>query len=451
MVPNEAANGRNRRLLTALLTLCLLAGCSSSARATPTSAVAGVSATASAGAPGFSRSVSSVNGWNVFQLEPAQRQQQLAAIEAAGVQVVRSDVPWDNIEPVPPTAVGPVFDWAGFDTWVSELASEHLRWEPIIDYSASWAKTCSGFCAPTSDDTYATFAAAVAARYGPGGSFWAANPQLPYYPVQVFEIWNEENVSTYYIAPARYATLYAAARAAIHAVDPTASVIVGGLSVAGSYNPSHDDAAVYVYQMFQADPSLRGAVDGFGLHPYGTNAADTIEWTAHFRQVLDQLGESSTPIDITEFGWITGDAVQEAWRAAQMTAAGLTLSRSDCGIRLLAPYDWISPTATAVEQGGDYGLVDPTGLDTTLRAAGTAWFGALSQAAAMPELGVCGPLPVAPTTPTAHPKPKKPTPKKPKHPKHPTKPKHPKKPRRPNRHHARASVAGGATRTAGAQ
>ena len=59
--------------------------------------------------------------------------------------------------------------------------------------------------------------------------------------------------------------------------------------------------------MFSADPGLRGNVDGFGLHPYGTSAADAVEWTVHFRHVLDALGEARAPIDVTEFGWPTGD------------------------------------------------------------------------------------------------------------------------------------------------
>jgi hypothetical protein len=356
-----------------------------------------------------------MNGFTVFKLSPPQRNQQLAAMQADGVQVVRSDAPWAEIEPVPPGPTGHVWQFAGFDSWVSALATDHLTWEPIIDFSVWWAKTCPGFCAPTSDSTYAAFAQAVAARYGAGGSFWSANPQLPYYPVRVLEIWNEENNQTFWVPPARYATLYTAARGAIHAVDPSAGVIVGGLADdSQSFNASQDYPALYVHAMFAAQPTLRGNVDGFGLHPYGTVAQDDVKWTVHFRQVLDTLGESSAPIDITELGWTTGDATRETWRAWMMNTAGLTLARSDCGIRLLTPYDWINPGTPA---SADFGFVDTSALDTTLRLAGTTWFKALGQAASMPELRVCAPQPTRPAKPK-HKKPAKPKHKKPAKPKH---------------------------------
>src|SRR5690348_16843500 len=50
-------------------------------------------------ASGF-RAVAGMNGWTVFRLSPLQRDQQLAAMEADGVRVVRSDSPWNEIEPV---------------------------------------------------------------------------------------------------------------------------------------------------------------------------------------------------------------------------------------------------------------------------------------------------------------------------------------------------------------
>ena len=166
--------------------------------------------------------------------------------------------------------------------------------------------------------------------------------------------------------------MYSAARAAIHAADPTASVIVGGLSddsLLPGYNPSKDYPAVYAYRMFAADPGLKGNVDAFGLHPYAATAADVVKWTIHFRQVLDSIGEASAPIDITEIGWTTGDAAREAWRASMMGAVANELSRSDCGIRLLAPYDWVNPE---VDSSSDFGLIDFTGLTTRLRPAGSA-------------------------------------------------------------------------------
>jgi hypothetical protein len=408
----RAGAGQVRRPLAVLLAL----GCAGASGANASPSPSGPSARAAAvAAP---HSVSGMNGWTVYKMAPTQRDQQLAAMQAAGVKVVRSDAPWADIEPAPPGPTGHVFNFTGFDAWMHTLATHHLTWQPLIDFSVWWAKTCPGFCAPTSDSTYAAFAQAVSARYGAGGTFWKQNPKLPYYPAQIFELWNEENNPTYYVAPARFATLYAAARTAIHAVDPSASVIVGGLADdSQAYDPSKDYPAQYVYQMFAVQPSLRGNVDGFGLHPYGTTAADAVKWTVHFRRVLDSLGEASAPIDITEFGWTTGDPGREVWRAWMMNTVGQQLSRSNCGIRLLEPYDWINPG----DSSGDFGLVDFSTLSTALGVAGSTYFTALQIAAPEPTLALCGPRPKVQPKPVSHRHPAKP--------KHKPKPKHTAKPK----------------------
>lgn len=323
--------------------------------------------------------VSAVNGFTLQRLPAAQRNVQLDAIRSAGVTVVRADAPWAEIEPDPPGPTGPAWHFAATDAWVAALATHHLAWEPVIDYSVSWAKRCPGFCAPAVNATYARFAGAVASRYGARGSFWRRHPALPYRPARTFEIWNEENTHEFWVAPARYGALYASARAAIHATDPRATVMIGGLADdSQTFDRDRDYPAQYVDGMFAADPRLRGRVDAFGLHPYGATAADAQDWVADFRATLDRLGETRTPIEITELGWPTGNASREAWRATAMAALARSLSRVDCGIGLVAPYDWIDPGAPS---GGDFGLVGPSGAIAALRPAGTAWFRGLAGAA----------------------------------------------------------------------
>ena len=217
------------------------------------------------------------------------------------------------MDPIPSNSPNPPYDFSSLDLWVAQLASHHLTWMPILDDTPWWAKTCVGMCPPMSMTWYATFAKAVAARYGPGGSFWLRNPALPHYPVQYFEIWNEENNEFWSTGPsaAQYAAMYSQARTAIHAVDPGARVIVGGLGTG--------DAFYFVQGMLAADPSLRGNIDGFGLHQYADTAAGAMQLVVWFREGLDALGEGSVPIDLTEFGWPTGGPGGEIWRAQMMS------------------------------------------------------------------------------------------------------------------------------------
>jgi hypothetical protein len=117
--------------------------------------------------------------------------QQLAAIRAGGVSWVREDFPWDRIEPSPG-----VWNWSLPDTLMTAAAQNGFSVLAPFDYSAPWASSD-----PTGGGNqyyplkefadYATFARAVTARYGPGGTFWAANPQLPRVPLGAEELGNE--------------------------------------------------------------------------------------------------------------------------------------------------------------------------------------------------------------------------------------------------------------------
>lgn len=303
---------------------------------------------------------------------------QLAAMREDGVQEVRSDVAWAGIQPEPPTASGPGYQWAHYDAWVGTLASNGLTWEPILDYNTFWAY------AGLKPQAFAAFAQAVAARYGVGGTFWAQHPLIAYLPARIFEIWNEENVFTpYYMDPASYGKLYLAARKSIKAIDPSASVDIGGLGESGSPPYSPDLAERYVALMLITNPTLKGNIDAIALHPYASSAADSAGSVTHFRQALSALGVADVPLDLTEFGW-PYDADRESSRATQMAALGDAFSRSDCGVRITAPYDWINPDSPR----DDFGFVDGGG-GISLRPAGAAWFSAFARGTTEPTLPSC--------------------------------------------------------------
>ena len=280
----------------------------------------------------------------------------------------------------PPTIDNAGFDWAHYDAWVSALASHGLTWEPILDYNTSWAN------AGLNPGAFAAFAAAVARRYGANGTFWVQHPLTAYLPAQIFEVWNEENISPrYYMTPVSYGRLYLAARGSIKAVDPSGSVDVGGLSESGSPRSSSDSAAAYVALMLATNPSLKGAIDAIALHPYAPSAGESEGWVTHFRHALTWMGVGPVPIDLTEFGWPYSPTT-ETWRAAQMGSLGDTLPRSNCRVRLAAPYDWVNPGDAADE---DFGLVDGAATSPSLRPAGTAWLQAFPNGSAEPTLALC--------------------------------------------------------------
>src|SRR5258705_5057358 len=175
-----------------------------------------------------------VNPGDLFRLPPSQWDEHLATIAGDGVQTVRMGAWWSDLEPGPPVGGRHRYQWSEVDDQVVALARHNLQWEPLLCFSTTWGSKLDGDynAAPDGPDDFAAFAGALAQRYGPNGTFWQEHPELPALPVTAYEVWNEENARRYWhpATPEEYADLYAASRAAIHQVDDSARVVVGGLA-----------------------------------------------------------------------------------------------------------------------------------------------------------------------------------------------------------------------------
>jgi hypothetical protein len=306
---------------------------------------------------------------------------QLAAVRATGATVARSDALWEAAEPRAPVGEVHHYVWTFDDQIAGSLAAQGLTWLPIIDYTASWAESISGqdHSPPRSDAEYAAYAAAFAARYGPGGAFWRAHPGIAPTPVTTIEIWNEpDNAQFWPPTPnaAAYAALYLAARTAIDAVSPQIRVIVGGLT----------DPAAFLPAMVQAEPELAGHVDGVAIHPYGRPAV-VVAKVRTARATLDGLGMASVPLYVTEFGWTTDpptapDYAPAAQRPADILAALTALGHLNCGIAAALLYTWVTPQRDPADSQDWYGIANPA--DPAAGTADTAAFTAGVAAAARP-------------------------------------------------------------------
>jgi hypothetical protein len=290
------------------------------------------------------------------------------AMRAAGVRVVRLDAEWRRVEPVAPAGGVHGYRWDFYDDVVAMLAAHGIRWYPVVDYSAPWSGVAAGEwrTPPASAGAFAEYAAALARRYGPGGTFWALHPELPALPVREWEIWNEENGAYFWppaADPAAYADLYLAARGALHAVDPGARVVVGGLLARGS--------GAFVSGMLAARPELRGAIDAVGLHAYGTTVAQSLSWMVDLRNWLTYLGLGAVPIEVTEVGWTTSGAdwaVSDAQRADDLQQL-IAAAAQQTGISRLIVHTWASREQWPAVGEDWYGLFHPDGTPT---ASGTA-------------------------------------------------------------------------------
>ncbi len=318
----------------------------------------------------------------------AQIAAQLQALRNTGATVARADALWEWAEPDRPVADVHRYDWSFDDQIAGALAAHGLQWLPIIDYAPPWAAADPGqlHSPPASPDDYAAYAAALAARYGVGGSFWRLHPELKAEPVRTYEIWNEPDTRGFWFPspdPAGYASIYGAAHDAIKSYDPSAQVIIGGLVLAERFLP----------EMLRAQPTLRGSIDGVGIHPYASTPSAVLGRVQAARSALSSEGLSRIPLYVTEFGWATQPVgaphwVSESDRPDYITQTLSELGHVNCYVAATLIYTWVTPERNSGSADDWYGIFGPDGLSTP----DTAAFVAGLRAAALPEPAVelCG-------------------------------------------------------------
>jgi hypothetical protein len=314
--------------------------------------------------------------------------QQLTALRGTGARVARSDAFWEASEPSAPLGGVHRYDWSFDDGIAGALAAHGLTWLPIIDYSAPWAQSLRGVdhSAPTSAGDYGAYAGALAARYGPHGSFWRAHPELTPAPVETYEVWNEPDNPTFW-RPApdarRYGELYLSARDAITALDPGARVIIGGLTNPQGFLPA----------LLRSHPDLRGHIDGVAIHPYGFPLDGVLARVRGARRTLRALGLGGIPLYVTEFGWTTHpqsalDFLAESERPAAIEGTMADLGHLDCGVVAALLYTWVTPERNPADKEDWFGIHPPGGGPSPDTAAFAA---ALRRAAGpAPEVNLCG-------------------------------------------------------------
>ncbi len=307
--------------------------------------------------------------FNDFTFSQSQIDLQLTALQATGATIARSDALWEASEPQAPVDGVHHYDWSFDDRIAGSLAAHGLRWLPIIDYSAGWAQSIRGVdhSPPSSSADYAAYAASFAKRYGAGGTFWRAHPQLRPLPVNTFEIWNEPDNPEFWRpepSAAGYARLYTAARNAIKSADPQARVIVGGLTAPVTFLPA----------MLAAQPALRTRIDGVAIHPYGADPDAVLTAVSAARAALDTLGMDSTPLYVTEFGWVTHpagalDYAPSRLRATYIEQTMAALGHTRCELAVALLYTWVTPMRDLGDLQDWYGISPPAGgVSAAMRA-----------------------------------------------------------------------------------
>ncbi len=239
----------------------------------------------------------------------------LDGMAALGASWVAVDVDWPSIQADGPSS----WNWGPTDRVVFAARARNIGVLALAVYTPSWARPAgtTDKHPPTDAADYARFVAAGAARYAPLG-------------VHTWQIWNEPNVVDFWEGgpdPARYAGLAKVGADAIHAADPSAVVLSGGLAPATTVPGRSIDPNSFLFGLYRS--GIRGHIDAVAMHPYSFPYAPTTPATwnpfymlAYTHLIMAYFGDGALPIWATEAGFGTGRDASSVSEATQAVRVG---------------------------------------------------------------------------------------------------------------------------------
>ena len=346
-------------------------------------------------------------GTNGFETPTEDEYRRMAA---GGIGSVRMVFFPGWVSPQPGTS-----NWSSYDQVVGDAARGGISIDPILFGLPSWMTPYPAML-PVHNTAQArfwfSFVRAAASRYGPGGSFWKAHPDLPARPMRSWEVWNEPNINEYAaqrrpVTAREYARLLRITRAGLDAASPANRVVVGGLY--RRPRPGHGTSMSRFLQGLYTLKGGRSLFDAVAIHPYAARPAQILDVTRSIRRVMDANGDPRTPIWITEVGWTTGGNywAQSLYRAtlaeqaARIAGTARLLLANRRALRLRR-VDWMTWRDFS---GGDHFWSDYMGLFTADGRPKPAWaaFTRVTGGYAGGQITDLGNKPVPTLPPPAHP------------------------------------------------
>ena len=301
-------------------------------------------------------------------------QADLERMARSNVRTIRVPFIWYALAPEPPWRRQP--DWSAYDALITRAAYEGINVVPFLYGTPGWV----------ADDTrvepvfsararrgWAAFLRSAVQRYKPGGDFWFNHPEVPRFPIRIWQIWNEPNIASFsrFPSPPRYASLVRNSARAVHSVAPNAQIMLAGLFGRPLQAPN-----------IQPDDFLRRVMKGTGvaqiadaiaLHPYVPRARQIPLIVEALREVMRDAGRARIPLWITEMGW-GSDSFESRWergwrgQARELNTAMrlLSESRHRWHVRRIFWYSWVDAPACL--------FCDSAGLFTPQGRAKPSWY-----------------------------------------------------------------------------
>jgi hypothetical protein len=294
-----------------------------------------------------------------------------AAVNRLGVDWIREELDWPTAEPRPGT-----FRWRTFDRLFATASRHHLHVLPMLLGTPRWTGA-QPLALPPHPAQFAEFAARLARRYGPGGTFWRDHPDLDArYAPTWFELWNEPYTVAYStdgVAPARYARLVVDATRAGRAANPRTKWL---MAADLDYETPDGASRNWLAALYAAVPDLNSFFDGVAVHPYSFFAPDAGPSVAPLdqrfarvgaiEQELRRRGAGDKPVWITELGWstcelrpaCTSQRDQARWLTQALALVGTRYARF---VRALFVYHLDDFAGPGGDRADHYGLRDLDG------------------------------------------------------------------------------------------
>jgi hypothetical protein len=266
---------------------------------------------AALGAPDAPPSFFGLQAWS----HPTHRE--FVAMERARAGLVRFGLTWSQVEPVPGAR-----RWTEYDRLFASAARAGMLTLPVLSGSPSFAAARETYppLSRSARTAFASFVRDAVARYGPHGTFWADNPDLPYRPVRTWQIWNEPNFHSYWHGKPNareYVALVRLSRRAIREVDPTGRVLLAGVAETRLGIRS----TTFLKQVYRV-PGARRQFDAVAIHPYAYDDEWVLAAVRRARRVMNNNGDRRAQLWITEVGWATGGPVSRATSAIRKSQLG---------------------------------------------------------------------------------------------------------------------------------
>ena len=242
-------------------------------------------------------------------------------LRVGGVDSVRIPISWTSVQP----HSGAEADFSASDNLVAGAAAAGVDVLPFVYDAPPWAVKPAHVPGPGSltapktlpvesgrqRSAWSRFLELVVGRYGPSGSFWAANPGLPKRPIRVWQIWNEENFKYFVVRPnpAEYGKLVNLSYRAIRRVDRGAKLILGGMFARpkeAEYRRKPKQAYFatdFLDKLYRSTPGIKRKFSGVALHPYTSRYQLLTPEIEEFRRVLARNRDVGKGLWITEVGW----------------------------------------------------------------------------------------------------------------------------------------------------